>query len=121
VTVGAMIETPAAAVMSDELAKESDFFSIGTNDLTQYTLAMDRQTAEFSSYFDKPRASVLRLIRMTVEAAHAKGIPVCICGELASDAALTETFVDMGVDELSVNPQDILPLRQTVQRIGSKK
>ena len=121
VTVGAMIETPAAAIMSDELAEEADFFSIGTNDLTQYTLAMDRQSAEFSSYFDKPRTSVLRLIRMTAEAAHAKGIPVCICGELASDTALTETFADMGVDELSVNPQDILPLRQVVQEIGRRE
>ena len=105
VELGIMIETPAAAVISDELAKEVEFFSIGTNDLTQYTLAIDRQNQNLDDFYDSHHEAVLRLIRMTVENGHKAGIWVGICGELGGDTTLTKTFVDMGVDELSVSAE----------------
>ena len=115
--LGIMIETPAAAVISGELAKEVDFFSIGTNDLTQYTLAIDRQNQKLEPFYDAHHPAVLKLIEMTIENGHKAGIWVGICGELASDLTLTETFMDMGIDELSVSPSAILPLRKKVREI----
>lgn len=112
---GIMIETPAAAVMSDELAKEVDFFSIGTNDLTQYTLAIDRQNAKLDTFYDSHHPAVLRLIQMVVDNAHKAGIWAGICGELGADTTLTEDFLKMGLDELSVSPGSILPLRKIVR------
>jgi phosphotransferase system enzyme I (PtsI) len=114
VPIGIMIETPAAAVISDWLAAESDFFSIGTNDLTQYTLAVDRQNESISEFVDTHHEAILRLIKMTVDNAHKAGIWAGICGSLGADAALTETFLDMGVDELSVEPSFILKLRSKI-------
>jgi len=114
---GIMIETPAAAIISDLLAKEVDFFSIGTNDLTQYTLAADRQAPEMESYYDAGHEAVLRLIRLTVENGHKAGIRVGICGEIAADISMTEKFVDWGVDELSVAPGKVLLLRKTVMEL----
>ncbi|MGI6544860.1 MAG: phosphoenolpyruvate--protein phosphotransferase [Fastidiosipilaceae bacterium] len=114
VPIGIMIETPAAAVISDFLARESDFFSIGTNDLTQYTLAMDRQNPALDTFCNTHHEAVLRLIQLTVDNAHAAGIWVGICGELGADESLTKRFVEMGVDELSVSPPAILPLRQRI-------
>lgn len=111
---GIMIETPAAAVISDILAKEVDFFSIGTNDLTQYTLAVDRQSSEAGQFFDDHHPAVLRMIRQVVENAHAAGIWCGICGELAGDPELTKLFLAMGVDELSVSPGTILALRKII-------
>jgi phosphotransferase system enzyme I (PtsI) len=119
--VGIMIETPAAAVLSDELAKEVDFFSIGTNDLTQYTLAIDRQATGLDQFFDAHHPAVLRLIRMTIENGHKHGIWVGICGELGADLDLTETFLHYGVDELSVSPPAILPLRDRVRSLDLSK
>lgn len=101
--IGIMVETPAAAVMSEELAKEVDFFSIGSNDLTQYTLAIDRQQTKLDAFFDPHHPAVLKLIQMTIENGHKAGIWVGICGELGADLTLTETFLRMGVDELSVS------------------
>ncbi|MCR5526725.1 MAG: phosphoenolpyruvate--protein phosphotransferase [Lachnospiraceae bacterium] len=112
---GIMIETPAAAVITDRLAKEVDFFSIGTNDLTQYTLAIDRQNAALEDFCDVHHEAVLRLIEMTVENAHKNGIWAGICGELAADTSLTETFLKMGVDELSVAPPSVLKVRKVVR------
>lgn len=112
---GIMIETPAAAVMSDELAKEVDFFSIGTNDLTQYTLAIDRQNAKLDSFYDSHHPAVLRLIQMVCDNAHKAGIWAGICGELGADVTLTETFLKMGLDELSVSPGCILPVRKAIR------
>lgn len=112
---GIMIETPAAAVLSDLLAKEVDFFSIGTNDLTQYTLAIDRQNAKLDRFFDAHSEAVLRLIEMVVKNAHQAGIWAGICGELGADTELTERFLDMGLDELSVSPGCILPIRKIVR------
>ncbi len=114
--LGIMIETPAAAVISGSLAKEVDFFSIGTNDLTQYTLAVDRQNASLESFYDPYHPAVLRLIRMTAEQAHAHGIWCGICGELGGDLRLTELFLAMGIDELSVSPALILDLREKIRR-----
>lgn len=119
IPTGIMIETPAAAIISDLLAQEADFFSIGTNDLTQYTLAMDRQNASLAPYYQVHHPAVLRLIQMTVQHAHAAHIPVSICGELAADRDLTETFLDMGIDTLSVSPGDILPIRQIVRECAT--
>ena len=117
VELGIMIETPAAAVISDELAKDVEFFSIGTNDLTQYTLAIDRQNQNLDDFYDSHHEAVLRLIRMTVENGHKAGIWVGICGELGGDTTLTKTFVDMGVDELSVSPTYVLSVRKAVRDI----
>ncbi|MDD6202785.1 MAG: phosphoenolpyruvate--protein phosphotransferase [Lachnospiraceae bacterium] len=117
VELGIMIETPAAAVISDELAKEVDFFSIGTNDLTQYTLAVDRQNQKLESTCDTHHPAVLKLIEMTVKNGHKEGIWVGICGELAADTELTETFLNMGVDELSVSASSVLKVRKAIRDI----
>ena len=115
VDVGIMIETPAAAMISDRLAKEVDFFSIGTNDLTQYTLACDRQNNDLGRFFDAHHPAVLRLIKMACDNAHKEGIWCGICGELGADLELTELFLSIGLDELSVSPRAVLPLRQKVR------
>lgn len=114
VKLGVMIETPAAAILSNELAEHVDFFSCGTNDLTQYTLACDRQNGMMGRFFDEHHPAVLRLLEMVTQNAHKHGIWVGICGELASDQELLERFLEMGIDELSVNPQMVLPLRAQV-------
>lgn len=119
--VGIMIETPAAVLIADELAEECDFFSIGTNDLTQYTLAIDRQNAALDPFLAKHHPAVLRQIKMTIDAGHRHGTWVGICGELGADLALTETFLRMGVDELSVNPVSVLSLRKTIRGIDLRK
>ena len=111
---GIMIETPAAVIMSRQLAKKVDFFSIGTNDLTQYTLAIDRQNTKLDDFYDAHHPAILAMIRMVVENAHAEGIWAGICGELGADTTLTEEFLKMGVDELSVSPGSILPLRKII-------
>ena len=111
---GIMIETPAAAIISDNLAKEVDFFSIGTNDLSQYTMAIDRQNPKLDPFFDPHHPAVLRMISMVVENAHKAGIWAGICGELGADQSLTKEFLAMGVDELSVSPGSILPLRKII-------
>lgn len=118
VELGIMIETPAAALVSGELAKEVEFFSIGTNDLTQYTLAIDRQNQKLEPFYDSHHPAVLKLIEMTVRNGHEAGIWVGICGELGADDTLTETFLDMGLDELSVSPTYILKLRDRIRNIG---
>jgi len=117
VELGVMIETPAAVMISDELAKEVDFFSIGTNDLTQYTLAIDRQNAKLDSIYDPYHPAVLKMIKMVVENGHREGIWVGICGELGADTSLTEEFIKMGVDELSVSPGYILPIRKIIRSV----
>ena len=114
---GIMIETPAAAMISDELAKMVDFFSIGTNDLTQYTLAIDRQNEKLDAFYNPHHKAVLKFIRLVVENAHKEGKWVGICGELGADTELTETFIEMGVDELSVAPGAVLKLRQIIRQI----
>ncbi|MBD5485637.1 MAG: phosphoenolpyruvate--protein phosphotransferase [Lachnospiraceae bacterium] len=111
---GIMIETPAAVMVSDELAKEVDFFSIGTNDLTQYTLAIDRQNTKLDAFYDSHHPAILRMIAMVVENAHKAGIWTGICGELGADQTLTKEFLAMGVDELSVSPGSILPIRKII-------
>lgn len=118
---GIMIETPAAVMISDLLAKEVDFFSIGTNDLTQYTLAIDRQNAKLDSIYDSHHEAILRMIKMVVENGHKEGCWVGICGELAADITLTETFLRMGVDELSMSPSFILPVRGMVRSLDLRK
>ena len=115
--IGIMIETPAAAVISDRLAPLVDFFSVGTNDLTQYTLACDRQNAKLEAFVDTHHEAVLRLIEMSAKNAHANGAWIGICGELAADTALTEAFLRMGIDELSVSPPFVLPLREKVRSL----
>ena len=121
VQIGIMIETPAAAINSDRLAKEVDFFSIGTNDLTQYTLACDRQNNDLGRFYDPHHPAVLRLIRLVTENAHKNGIWVGICGELGADLTLTETFLAIGVDELSVTPRSVLPLRNAVRMTDTRE
>ena len=111
---GIMIETPAAAIISDDLAKEVDFFSIGTNDLSQYTMAIDRQNPQLDLFFDPHHPAVLRMISVVMENAHKAGIWAGICGELGADQSLTKEFLAMGVDELSVSPGSILPLRKII-------
>ena len=115
VQIGIMIETPAAAVMSDRLAKLVDFFSCGTNDLTQYTLACDRQNNDLGRFFNPHHPAVLRLLKMVCDNAHKNGVWVGICGELGADLELTETFLSIGIDELSVSPRSVLPLRQKIR------
>lgn len=117
---GIMIETPAAVMVSDKLAKEVDFFSIGTNDLTQYTLAIDRQNPKLDDFYDPHHPAVLKMIRMTVENAHKAGIWAGICGELGADTTLTEEFIRMGVDELSVSPGRVLPIRKIIRETSLK-
>lgn len=121
VELGIMIETPAAAIMSDELAREVDFFSIGTNDLTQYTLAIDRQNPKLEAFNDTHHPAILRLIAMVIENAHKHGAWAGICGELGADTSLTETFIKMGVDELSVSPSMVLRVRDKIRSIDSRK
>lgn len=115
VELGIMIETPAAVMVSDELAKEVDFFSIGTNDLTQYTLAIDRQNAKLDSIYDAHHPAVLKMIEMTIENGHKHGCWVGICGELGANLELTEKFIKMGIDELSVSPNMVLPVRKVIR------
>ncbi len=121
IEIGIMIETPAAALCADELAEEVDFFSLGTNDLTQYTCAIDRQSANLERFSDTHHPAVLRLIKETIEAGHRHNTWVGICGELGADPTLTETFLSYGVDELSVNPKSILPLRGNVRKVDLSK
>lgn len=119
--LGVMIETPAAVMIAPELAQEVSFFSIGTNDLTQYTIAVDRQSTQgLERFYDPKHPAVLRMIEMTVDAAHNAGIWAGICGELAADCSLTESFIKMGVDELSVSPRSVLPIRNAVRGASSK-
>ena len=120
IETGIMIETPAAALVSDALAEEVDFFSLGTNDLTQYTLAIDRQQTKLDAFFDPHHPAVMRLIEMTAKNAHKAGIWVGICGELGADLSLTETFLRMGIDELSVSATSVLPLRDKVRSLSLK-
>ncbi|QTB90434.1 phosphoenolpyruvate--protein phosphotransferase [Bifidobacterium saguini] len=115
IQVGIMIETPASVIMADELAAEVDFFSIGTNDLTQYTLACDRQNPNLGRFADTHSPAVLRMIKMATEAAHRHGIWCGICGELGADLSLTDTFLEIGLDELSVSPTSVLPLRNAIR------
>lgn len=117
VEIGVMIETPAAVMISEQLADEVDFFSIGTNDLTQYTLAIDRQNPKLDEFYDAHHPAVLRMIQMTIENGHKGGAWVGICGELGADMELTETFLKMGVDELSVSPTFVLPVRNKVREL----
>ena len=119
VEIGIMIETPAAAILSDRLAKEVDFFSCGTNDLTQYTLACDRQNNDLGRFYDPHHPAVVRLLKMVVDNAHRNGIWVGICGELGADLEMTETFLAIGIDELSVSPRAVLPLRQKIRSINT--
>ena len=114
---GIMIETPAAVMISEELAKEVDFFSIGTNDLTQYTLAIDRQNMKLDTFYDAHHPAVLRMIQMTIENGHKHGCWVGICGELGADMTLTKTFIEMGIDELSVSPSFVLPIRKIIREM----
>lgn len=121
VELGIMIETPAAAIISDKLAPMVDFFSVGTNDLTQYTLACDRQNTKVEPFCDTHHVAILRLIELSAENAHKNGAWIGICGELAADTTLTETFLRMGIDELSVSPSFVLKLRDTVRKINLSK
>lgn len=114
---GIMIETPAAVMVSDRLTEMVDFFSIGTNDLSQYTMAIDRQNPDLDGFFDPHSEAVLRMIAMTAENAHRAGIWVGICGELGADTTLTETFLKMGIDELSVSPGRVLAVRQAIRAV----
>ena len=120
VELGVMIETPAAAMISDLLAKEVDFFSVGTNDLTQYTLAIDRQNPKLDSIYDAHHPAILRMLQMIIDNGHKGGCWVGICGELGADLTLTETFIQMGIDELSVSPSMILPVREQIRNSSSK-
>ena len=117
---GIMIETPAAVIISDLLAEEVDFFSIGTNDLTQYTLAIDRQNSKLNNIYDSHHPAVLRMIQKTIENGHKAGCWVGICGELGADMTLTETFLKMGIDELSVSPTFVLPIRKLIREMSTK-
>ena len=121
IELGIMIETPAAAIISDKLAPMVDFFSVGTNDLTQYTLACDRQNPQIERFCDTHHEAILRLIEMSVENAHRHGAWIGICGELAADISLTETFLRMGIDELSVSPSFVLKVRDKVRKIDLSK
>lgn len=115
VELGIMIETPAAVMVSDQLAKEVDFFSIGTNDLTQYTLAIDRQNPKLDNIYDSHHPAILRMIRMVIDNGHKENCWVGICGELGADTTLTEQFIKMGIDELSVSPTFVLPVRKAIR------
>ena len=117
IQTGVMIETPAAAIISDKLAEMVDFFSIGTNDLTQYTLAIDRQNEKLDEFYNPHHEAILRMIQMVVDNAHKCGKWAGICGELGADATLTEQFVRMGLDELSVAPSMVLKLRKIVREM----
>ena len=119
--IGIMIETPAAAVVSDKLAPEVDFFSVGTNDLTQYTLAVDRQNPMLERFCDAHHEAVLRLIEYAADSAHKNGKWIGICGELAADTELTERWLRMGIDELSVSPAFILPIRERIRSLDLRR
>ena len=121
IELGIMIETPAAAIISDRLAPMVDFFSVGTNDLTQYTLACDRQNPDIEPFIDTHHEAILRLIEMSARNAHANGAWIGICGELAADTTLTETFLRMGIDELSVSPAFVLKVRDAVRNVNLRK
>ena len=121
VELGIMIETPAAVMMSEELAKEVDFFSIGTNDLTQYTLAIDRQNPKLDNIYDSHHPAILKMLQMVVDNGHKGGCWVGICGELGADTTLTETFLKMGFDELSVSPSMILRVRDRIRNTDTTK
>lgn len=121
IQLGIMIETPAAAMISDDLAKEVDFFSVGTNDLTQYTTAVDRQNANLEGFYYPHHKAILRLIKMAADNAHKNGIWIGICGELGADMELTEAFLAMGIDELSVSPACVLPLRKKIRETSVKE
>ena len=118
--IGIMIETPASVLVADALAKEVDFFSVGTNDLTQYTLACDRQANDLGKFFDPHHPAVLRALKMAADAAHAAGIWIGICGELGADVSLLPTFLAIGIDELSVSPTAVLPLRAAIRQSIAK-
>ena len=118
---GIMIETPAAVMISEQLAQEVDFFSIGTNDLTQYTLAIDRQNMKLDNIYDSHHPAILEMIRMTIENGHKHNCWVGICGELGADPTLTRTFIEMGIDELSVSPSCVLPIRKNIREISLKE
>ena len=118
VEIGIMIETPAAAIISDQLAPMVDFFSVGTNDLTQYTLACDRQNPKVEQFCDTHHEAILRLIKLSADNAHQNNAWIGICGELAADTTLTETFLRMGIDELSVSPTFVLKVRDAVRKIN---
>lgn len=115
VEIGIMVETPAAAMIADELAEEVQFFSLGTNDLTQYTHAIARQNPNLDSFHGPHHPAVLRMIRQTFEAGHLHACWVGICGELGADITMTETFLRMGIDQLSVSPSAVLPLRKKIR------
>ena len=118
--IGIMIETPASVLIADSLAEEVDFFSVGTNDLTQYTLACDRQCNDLGKFYDPHHPAVLRALKMVADAAHNAGIWVGICGELGADISLLPTFLAMGIDELSVTPSAVLPLRAAIRKSIAK-
>ena len=120
VELGIMIETPAAVMMSEELAQEVDFFSVGTNDLTQYTLAIDQQNPKLDNIYDSHHPAILKMLKMIVDNGHKGGCWVGICGELGADTTLTETFLSMGYDELSVSPSMILKVRQEIRSLDLK-
>lgn len=115
-----MIETPAAVMMSEEAAQEVDFFSVGTNDLTQYTPAIDRQNPKLDNIYDSHHPAILKMLKMIVDNGHKGGCWVGICGELGADTTLTETFLRMGYDELSVSPSMILKVRQEIRSLDLK-
>jgi phosphotransferase system enzyme I (PtsI) len=117
--VGIMVETPAAAIMSDQFAKDVSFFSVGTNDLSQYTLAIDRVNPNLASSFNPHHKAILRLIKMACENAHKAGIPIGICGELGRDPKLLPFFLKIGIDELSVSPTYVLSLREQISHINT--
>ena len=121
VKLGIMIETPAAVMVSDRLAKEAEFFSFGTNDLTQYTLACDRQNNDLGRFYDPHHPAVVRMLKLVADNAHKNGIWVGICGELAADLTMTETFLAIGIDELSVSPRAVLPLRNAVRMTDTRE
>ena len=117
IKVGVMIETPAAVMISGELAREVDFFSIGTNDLTQHTLAMDRTNRKLTGYYNAYHPALVKMIRIVTNNVHLEGKHISICGDLAADTNMTETFIQMGIDELSVAPGKVLPLRKKIREI----
>ena len=117
IQVGVMIETPAAVMISGELAREMDFFSLGTNDLTQYTLAMDRTNRRIAGYYNPKHPALIKMIRIVANNVHLEGKRISICGDLAADLSMTEQFINMGIDELSVAPSQILALRKHIREL----
>src|SRR5699024_4400118 len=117
IQIGVMIETPAAVMISGELAREVDFFSIGTNDLTQFTLGMDRTNDKLGKFYNSHHSALIKMIRIVANNVHLEGKKISICGDLAADLDLTETFIQMGIDELSVTPNQVLALRKKIREI----